>query len=168
MLPSCFDMIGCCNYCNSIFMVPQTLSWEDCSLSPMRLSVGLISNKRKFDHMRLLCWGTNSTGFPSISGSISRLRLRLFVHNALPVWGLIYLSCTCNPVQEVGARAHLRSAIRGELTVPQTKTRRFGPRSLCLRTGCLELTARGHSNSGTITGTFQIYVENTFISPSIC
>ena len=29
----------------------------------------------------------------------------------------------------------------------------------CLRTGCLELTARGHSNSGTVTGTFQIYVE---------
>ena len=38
----------------------------------------------------------------------------------------------------------------------------------CLRTGCLELTARGHSNSGTVTGTFQIYVENTFISSSIC
>ena len=38
----------------------------------------------------------------------------------------------------------------------------------CLRTGCLELTARGHQNSGTVAGTFQIYVENTFVSSSIC
>ena len=38
----------------------------------------------------------------------------------------------------------------------------------CLRTGCLELTARGRSNSRTVAGTFQIYVENTFISPGIC
>ena len=34
--------------------------------------------------------------------------------------------------------------------------------------GRLELAARGHSNSGTVAGTFQIYVENTFISPCIC
>ena len=39
---------------------------------------------------------------------------------------------------------------------------------LCLRTGCLELTAWGHPNSRTVAGTFQIYVENTFISPSLC
>ena len=38
----------------------------------------------------------------------------------------------------------------------------------CLGTGRLELTARGHSNSGTVAGAFQIYVENTFISPCIC
>ena len=38
----------------------------------------------------------------------------------------------------------------------------------CLGTGRLELTARGHSSSGTVAGTFQIYVENTFISPCIC
>ena len=33
-----------------------------------------------------------------------------------------------------------------------------------LGTGRLELAARGHSNSGNVDGTFQIYVENTFIS----
>ena len=38
----------------------------------------------------------------------------------------------------------------------------------CLGTGRVELIARGHSNSGTVAGTFQIYVENTFISPCIC
>ena len=38
----------------------------------------------------------------------------------------------------------------------------------CFGTGRLELTARGHSNSGTVAGMLQIYVENTFISPCIC
>ena len=38
----------------------------------------------------------------------------------------------------------------------------------CLGIGRLELTVRGHSNSGTVAGTFRIYVENTFISPCIC
>ena len=32
----------------------------------------------------------------------------------------------------------------------------------CLGTGCLELIVRGHSNSGTVTGAFQIYVVSTF------
>ena len=49
--------------------------------------------------------------------------------DALHDRGPAYLSRTCNPVWEVGARAHLRSAIRGDLTVPRTRTRRFGPRS---------------------------------------
>ena len=95
-------------------------------------------------------------------------KIAAFVHKAIHSRGPTYFSSTCNPVREVGARAHLRSAVRGDLTVPRSKTCCFGPRSLCLRTGCLELTARGHSNSGTVAGTFQIYVENTFISPSIC
>ena len=38
----------------------------------------------------------------------------------------------------------------------------------CLGTGRLELAVREHSNSVTVAGTFQIYVENTFISPCIC
>ena len=53
----------------------------------------------------------------------------LFVHNALHGRGPTYLSCTCIPVSEVSARAHLRSAVQGDLTVPRTKTHRFGPRS---------------------------------------
>ena len=55
--------------------------------------------------------------------------IAVFVYNALHGRGPAYLSRTCNPVREVGARAHLRSAIRGDLTVPRTRTRRFGLRS---------------------------------------
>ena len=56
-------------------------------------------------------------------------KIAVFVYNALHGRGPTYLSRTCNPVREVGARAHLRSAIRGDLTVPRTRTRRYGPRS---------------------------------------
>ena len=67
---------------------------------------------------------------------ISRLQLapkmsENLAHNALHDRGPSYLSRTrtCIPVRAVGARAHLRSAIRGDLTVPRAKTRSFGPRS---------------------------------------
>ena len=56
-------------------------------------------------------------------------KIAVFVYNALHGRGPTYLSRTCNPVRKVGARAHLRSAIRGDLTVPRTRTRRLGPRS---------------------------------------
>ena len=54
------------------------------------------------------------------------------------------------------------------MTVPRTRLVALGPEaSVSIGTGCLELTARGHSNSGTVVaGAFQIYAENTFISPS--
>ena len=55
-------------------------------------------------------------------------KIAVLVHNALHGRGPTY-SRTCNPVREVGARAHLRSAARGDLIVPRSKTRRFGPRS---------------------------------------
>ena len=98
---------------------------EATSICPQR-GCRLISNKRKFD-ISLRCWGTNSTGFPFTSGSNSRSRS--FVRNAVHGRGPTYLSRTCNPVRKVDARAHLRSAVRVDLTVPGTKTRRFGPRS---------------------------------------
>ena len=52
------------------FTVPQTLSWEDCNLSstpqPGWSRTGGSST------ILLLCWGISSTGFPSVSVSISR------------------------------------------------------------------------------------------------
>ena len=57
------------------------------------------------------------------------LSLCLQDYNALHGRGPTYLSRTWNPVRDVSARIHLRSAIRGDLTVPRTRTRRFGSRS---------------------------------------
>ena len=97
---------------------------EKTAICPQRRSQ--VSNRRKFDHITpvlrdQLHW------FP-IRQRID-FKIAVFVYNALHGRGPTYLSRTCNPVREVGARAHLRSAIRDDLTVPQTRTRRFGPRS---------------------------------------
>ena len=38
----------------------------------------------------------------------------------------------------------------------------------CIRTGCVELPARRHCKSRTVTGTFQDWIENSSISSGIC
>ena len=116
----------------------------------------------------LLCWEIISTGFPSVSVSTSRSQ-SLFTTPFMVV--VQHTSAALAILSERSAPGlTLRSAIRGDLTVPRTRTRRFGPRSFRVLgpVDRLELTARRHSNSGTVAGTFQIYVENTFISPCIC
>ena len=56
-------------------------------------------------------------------------KIATFVRNSLHGRGPTYLSPSCIPISEIGARAHLRSAAREHLTTPRTRTRRFGPRS---------------------------------------
>ena len=43
-----------------------------------------------------------------------------------------------------------------------------GKKLPCLRTGCVELPARRHRKSRTVTGTFQDWIENSSISSGIC
>ena len=56
-------------------------------------------------------------------------KIATFVRNSLHGRGPTYLRQSCIPISEIGARAYLRSAARGHLTTPQTRTRRFEPRS---------------------------------------
>ena len=85
--------------------------------------------------------------------------------NAVHGRGPTYLSRTCNPVREVDARAHLRSAVRGDLTVPRTKTRRFGPRSFRVSGPVVWNSLPEDIRIPELrAGTFQIYVENTILS----
>ena len=127
------------------FTVPQTLSWEDCNLSSTP-QPGLISNRRKFDHITPVL--RDQLHWLPIRQRID-FKIAVSVYNALHGRGPTCLSRTCNPVREVGARAHLRSAIRGDLTVPRTRDSSLWAQKLpCLGTGRLELTAREPSNSG--------------------
>ena len=92
--------------------------------SVLNAAARLISNWRKFDHIT-----------PVLRDQLHRLPIRQRIDFKIAV--LICLqrpSCSwsvipCNLVRDVGARAHLRFAIRGDLTVPRIRTRRFGPRS---------------------------------------
>ena len=94
--------------------------------SVLNAAARLISNKRKFDHITPVL--TDQLHWPPIRQRIE-FKIAVFVRNAVHGRGPTYLGCTCNPVREVDARSHLRSAARGDLTVPRTRTRRFGPRS---------------------------------------
>ena len=108
------------DYCNSIF-------YGATDVVVRRLqSVLNAAARRKFDHITPVL--RDELHWLPIRQRID-FKIAVFVYNALHGRGPAYLSRTCNPVREVGAKAHLRSAIRGDLTVPRTETRRFGPRS---------------------------------------
>ena len=114
------------DYCNSIFYgatESQTLSWEDCMQSVLNAAARLISNRRKFNQNTPVL--REQLHWLPIRQRID-FKIAVFVYSALHGRGPTYLSRTCNPVREVGARALLRFALRGDLT--QTRTRRFGPR----------------------------------------
>ena len=134
--------------------------------SVLNAAARLISNKKKFDHITPVL--RDQLHWLPIRQRIE-FKIAVFVHNAVHSRGPTYISCTCNPVREVGARAHLRSAVRGDLTVPWIKVRRFGPRSFRVSGPVVwNSLPEDIRISRTVAGTFKIYVENTFISPSIC
>ena len=94
--------------------------------SVLNAAAMLISNQRKLDHITPVL----RDQFPWLPiRQRIEFKIAVFVRNAIHGRGPTYLSRTCNPVREVSARAHLRSGVRGNLTVPRTKTHRFGPRS---------------------------------------
>ena len=113
------------DYCNSIFYGATNIVVRRLQ-SVLNAAARLISNKRKFDHITPVL--RDHLHWLPIRQRIE-FKIAVFVRNAVHGRGPTYLSRTCNPVREVDARAHLRSAVRGDLTVPRTKTRRFGPRS---------------------------------------
>ena len=84
--------------------------------SVLNAAARLISNKRKFDHITPVL--RDQLHWLPIHQRIE-FKIAVFVRNAVHGRGPTYLSRTCNLVREVGARAHLRSAVRGGLTVPR-------------------------------------------------
>ena len=113
------------DYCNSIFYGATNAVLRRLQ-SVLNAAARLITNTRKFDHIT-----------PVLRDQLHWLPIRqriifkiaTFVRNSLHGRGPIYLSRSCIPISVIGARAHLRSAARGHLTTPRTRTRRFGPRS---------------------------------------
>ena len=59
-------------------------------------------------------------------------KLSVLVFNCLHNLAPSYLSTMCQPVADNTGRHHLRSAARGDLAVPATRTLRYGPRSFAV------------------------------------
>ena len=108
--------------------------------SVLNAAARLITNTRKFDHITPVL--RDQLHWPPIRQRIV-FKIATFVRNSLHGRGPAYLSQSCIPISDIGFRAHLRSAARGHLMTPRTKTRRFGPKKLpCLRTDRVELSAQ--------------------------
>jgi len=59
-------------------------------------------------------------------------KLSVVVFNTLHNLAPGYLSTVCQPVADNAGRRHLRSAVRGDLAVPATRTLRYGPPSFAV------------------------------------
>ena len=101
------------DYCNSIFYGATNIVVRRLQ-SFLNAAARLISNKRKFDHITPVL--RDQLHWLPIHQRIE-FKIAVFVRNAVHGRGPTYLECPCNPVREVDARSHLRSAARGDLTV---------------------------------------------------
>ena len=137
------------------FTIPQTLSWEDCN-NVLNAAARLISNKRKLDHIT-----------PVLRDQLHWLPICQWIdghHPQRPPW----LRSDIPQLQSCPRRS-APGLTCGLLYEASNQDPSLWAQKLpCLGTGCLELTSWGHSKSGTVARTFQIYVENSFVSPSIC
>ena len=113
---------------------PRTLSCECCNPFSTRRP-GWLQTQGNSTTSRL-CY----IGFPSAKASVSKLQPLLETHSMAVTRHIsVYPSC---PISEIGARAHFRFVALGHLTTPQTRTRRFGPRSFRVNGLTVELPAR--------------------------
>ena len=151
------------DYCNNIFYGATNIVVR--RLQSVLNAAALISNKRKFDHITPVL--RDQLQWLPIRQRI-KFKIAIFVRNAVHSRGSTYLSRTCNPVREVDARARLRSAVRGNLTVPRTKTRRFGPRSFSVSGPVVWNSLPVDIRIPELSLELFKSVENTFISPSTC
>ena len=129
-------------------------SHERCQIlqSVLNAAARLITNAKKFDHITPVL--RDQLHWLPIRQRII-LKIATFIWNSLHGRGPSYLSQSCIPISEIGARAHLRSAARRHLYHTSYQDASLRAKKLsCLRTGRVELSARWHK-SRTDTGTFQ-------------
>ena len=103
------------DFCNSIFYGATNAVLRRLQ-SVLNAAARLITNTRKFYHIT-----------PVLRDQLHWLPIRqriifkiaTFVRNSLHGRGRTYLSRSCIPISEIWARAHLRSAARGQLNAPR-------------------------------------------------
>jgi hypothetical protein len=97
--------------------------------SVLNAAAKLVVQKRKYDHVPAtlrddLHW------LPIVQRAQYKDYLIVYkcLHQQVPE----YLTQLCIPVASITGRCHLRSAAHGELDVPRTKTKTYGPRSFAV------------------------------------
>jgi len=112
------------DYCNSVLHRASATNLQPLQ-NVLNAAARIILRKRKFDHITTevrdrLHW------LPVRQRIEYKVCVMMFkcLHQAAPT----YLAELCSPVSESVSRSHLRSAARGDLAVPRSRTTRYGQR----------------------------------------
>ena len=152
------------DYCNSIFYGATNAVLRRLQ-SVLNVAARLITNTRKFDHIT-----------PVLRDQLHWLLIRqriifkiaTFVRNSLQSWPDISQSILHPHFDNRGVSP---LSFCGTGTPHHTSNQDTSLRAKklpCIRTGCVELPARRHCKSRTVTETFQDWIENSSISSGIC
>ena len=116
------------DYCNGILPGVAAVHLRRLQ-SVLNAAAKLVVQKRKYDHVTAtlrddLHW------LPIVQRA--QYKDCLIVYKCLHQQAPEYLTQLCIPVASITGRCHLRSAAHGELDVPRTKTKTYGPRSFAV------------------------------------
>ena len=116
------------DYCNGVLAGVAAVHLTKLQ-SVLNAAARLVVQKRKYDHITAtlrddLHW------LPIVQ----RIEYKacLIIYKCLHQLAPEYLTRFCIPVASIAGRRHLRSAAHGELDIPRTKTKTYGPRSFAV------------------------------------
>ena len=106
------------DYCNCVLYGASAVNLRSLQ-SVLNAAARFASKRHKFDHIADVL--VNLHWLPIDKRIVYKMCMLMYkcLHNTAPK----YLSCTCIPVAAEEGRSHLRSAKRGDLIVPRSKTR---------------------------------------------
>jgi len=114
------------DYCNSVLHRVSAANVQPLQ-NVLNTAAPIILRKRKFDHITTdvrdrLHW------LPVQQRRPIEYKVRVLVYKCLHQAAATYLAELCSPVSESSNRGHFRSAARGDLAVPRSRTTRYGQR----------------------------------------
>ena len=108
------------DHCNTVLHCVSAAS-----VQPLQNVLNAAVCKRKFDHITTDV--RDQLHWLPVQQRIE-YKVCVLVYECLHQAAPTYLAELCSPVSELANRGHLRSATRGDLAVPRSRTRRYGQR----------------------------------------
>jgi len=118
------------DYCNAVLAGMHDIHLRQ-HQRVLNAAARLIARKRKYDSVSISATLRDALHWLPIRQRVE-FKLSVLVFNCMHNMAPSYLSTMCQPVADNAGRRHLRSAARGDLAVPATRTLRYGPRSFAM------------------------------------
>ena len=116
------------DYCNTVLAGMHDVYVQQVQ-RVLNAAARLIARKRKYDSISATL--RDALRWLLILQRVE-FKLSVLVFNCMHNLAPSYLSTMCQPVADNAGRRHLRSAARGDLAVPATRTLQYGPRSFAV------------------------------------